>query len=67
MSGDNDVRKCKEALEHVISNDFARQITEEDICLLLIDVDGQAAELTALEGLDRRFGVDQPATAGINQ
>ena len=43
MSGDDDIRKCKKALENVVGNDFARQVAEEEICLLLIDVNCQAA------------------------
>jgi hypothetical protein len=39
VSGDDDVRKGKETLKNIVGNDGARQVAEEEICLLLIDID----------------------------
>ena len=67
MSGDDHVRERDEALDHVIGDDGARQVLEEEVGLLLVDVDRNPAELAGLERLDCCLRVDQTAAARIDQ
>ena len=67
VAGDQDVGEGQQALEHVVLDDLRGEILEEQVGLLLVDVDGEIADLAALQALDHGAGVDQAASAGIDQ
>ena len=67
MAGNDDIRERQQALEHVIGNDGARQVAEEQISLLLVNIQRQAAQLAAFQGFDNRLGIDQSPAAGIDK
>ena len=67
MAGNDDVGERQQALEHVIGNDGARQVAEKQIGLLLVNIQRQAPQLAAFQGFDDCFGIDQSATAGVDE
>ena len=67
VAGHDHVRERHQALDHVVQDHGRRQVLEEQRRLLLVDIDRQPAQLTAFQRLHRRFGVDQPTAAGIDQ
>ena len=58
MAGDEHVGEGEQAGEHVVLDDLVGQVLEEEIRLLLVDVEGEAADLAGFEAGDDRLGID---------
>ena len=56
MPGDDHVRERQQALEHVVLDDLARQVLEEEVGLLLVDIERDAAARLR-DAIDARFAV----------
>ena len=67
MRADQHIGKGQQARKHVVGEDVAAVVGEEQVGLLLVDVDGQAAEPAALERADHGLGVDHRAAAGVDE
>ena len=55
MPRHNHVGEGEQALKDIIGNDRAGEVAEKQISFLLVNIKGEAAELAAFQGLDRRF------------
>ena len=67
MGGDEDVGEGEEAGEFVVVEDLAGEVLEEDAFFFLINVEGDAADLAAFEGVDEGGGVDEGASADVDE
>jgi hypothetical protein len=62
----DDVGKRHQATERVVLQHVGGTVTVEDRRLVLVDVERSAADLSALDALDKCLRVDQPAATGID-
>jgi hypothetical protein len=68
MSGDDDVRKCRQALENVVLDSRQRPVCEKQRAFFLVHVDSEIPKVfAAFERIDRRARIDQWATRGVYQ
>ncbi len=61
MARDEDVGEGHQPGEHLVVDDLARKVAEEQVALLLVDVERHAAHLPALERGDQRRRIHQRA------
>jgi hypothetical protein len=61
VGGDEHVREGQQPGEHVVLDDLVGQVLEEQVALLLVDVEGEVADLAVLERVDdRRVSISAP-------
>ena len=66
MRGDEDVWKSEQPSEVIVLQDLAGEIFEEDAFFLFVNIERDAAEMAALQRLDKRLGVDERAAADVD-
>jgi hypothetical protein len=67
MSGDEDIGEGEEPGEDVVREDVGGVVGEKKSRFLLIDIDGESADLAAFEALDDRVGIKNGSAAGVDE
>src|ERR671918_2223621 len=67
VRGDEHVRERQQSSEHVVPDDFLREVLEEEVSLLLVYVDAKGPEASVLQGLDHGPGVDERTPARVDE
>ena len=66
MRCDYHIVECKQSRQYVISQHPVREILEEELALLLVNIEPRRPDLPALEPLYKISCPDQLATAGVD-
>ena len=66
MRGDEDVWKTEQPSEVIVLQHLTGEIFEEDAFLLFVNIERDAAEMAALQRLDKRLRVDERAAADVD-
>ena len=67
MSRDEHVGEREQTGEHVVVENVTRPILEEERSFFFVDVQGERADLAALQPVDHGGGIDQRPTAGVDE
>lgn len=66
MAGDEHVREGQEPGEDIVLNGLLRQVLEEEVGLLLVDIEREPADHPALEPADHGAGIHHRTAAGVH-
>src|SRR5918996_22705 len=67
VRGDEHVRERQQSGEDVVPDDFLREVLEEEVSLLLVDVDAKGTKASVLQGVDHGSGVDESTPARVDE
>ena len=67
MAGDQHIGKRQQTGEHIVANDGAREVFEEQIGLFFVNIDPERTQLPRFERPNNGLRVDNPAATGVDQ
>ena len=67
VAGDEDVGEGKQAGKQVVLEDLGGAVFKKEAGLLLVDVDGEVADVALLQAADDGGGVENSTAAGVDE